>query len=374
MTIDVSLIPQNRVENLISKLSEIENNIGNIGTDITNNLVHKTGDETISGTKTFTSPIQRTASLGGGGSFLIKLTDSNGKGSVNQSSYYVNGVLYNRLNIINSSSGKEGYIEIQHNDNGEYRGVIGGNGTNLSLTKASSSTTENEIPTKGWVNNPATSTNVVHKTGNETINGIKTFSGTSAITYLKSTEIDRTTPPSSGYQFAYIDVIDKNNNRLGVLGGKIGPDGKYGTYLQAGNEANVSVKSDGTNGYFEFPRCTTAATTTSTAANDKVAVVVQNYSSGTNWYRIWSDGWIEQGGITNYMNWTGNGATVNITFLKPMSNTNYHRGATMLDHTSNWNAPGCCINSCNTSGMAIGVATTSANQGTTRCSWYACGY
>lgn len=57
MTIDVSLIPQNRVENLISKLSEIENNIGNIGTDITNNLVHRTGDETISGEKTFQNNI-----------------------------------------------------------------------------------------------------------------------------------------------------------------------------------------------------------------------------------------------------------------------------------------------------------------------------
>ena len=57
MTIDVSLIPQNRVENLISKLSEIENNIGNIGTDITNNVVHRIGDETISGEKTFINNI-----------------------------------------------------------------------------------------------------------------------------------------------------------------------------------------------------------------------------------------------------------------------------------------------------------------------------
>ena len=57
MTIDVSLIPQNRVENLISKLSEIENNIGNIGTDITNNVVHKNGNETITGEKTFQNNI-----------------------------------------------------------------------------------------------------------------------------------------------------------------------------------------------------------------------------------------------------------------------------------------------------------------------------
>ena len=107
---------------------------------------------------------------------------------------------------------------------------------------------------------------------------------------------------------------------------------------------------------------------------NNVKYIVESWQSGTSWYRIWNDGWIEQGGITDYMSWTGNGATVNIIFLKPMSNTNYYRGATMLDYTSNWNAPGCCINSCNTSGMAVGVATTSGNQGTTRCSWYACGY
>ena len=159
----------------------------------------------------------------------------------------------------------------------------------------------------------------VHRTGNETINGTKTFNGAGAITYLKSTEIDRTTPPSSGYQYAFIDVIDKNNNRLGVLGSQIGPDGKYGTYLQAGNEANIYVKSDGRNGYFEFPRCTTAATTTSTAANDKVAVVVQNYRSGTSWYRVWSDGWIEQGGRVSISQDT----QTTVTLLKPFSNTDY---------------------------------------------------
>lgn len=107
---------------------------------------------------------------------------------------------------------------------------------------------------------------------------------------------------------------------------------------------------------------------------NNVKYIVETWQSGTSWYRIWNDGYIEQGGITNYMSWTGNGATVNITFLKPMSNTNYHRGATMLDYTSNWNTPGCCVNSCNTSGMVVGVATLGNNQGTTRCSWYACGY
>ena len=40
---------------------------------------------------------------------------------------------------------------------------------------ASKSTTDETIPTIGWVNDPAKSTNVVHRSGNETINGSKTF-------------------------------------------------------------------------------------------------------------------------------------------------------------------------------------------------------
>lgn len=44
------------------------------------------------------------------------------------------------------------------------------------------------------------------------------------------------------------------------------------------------------------------------------AYVTQTWGSGTKWYRVWSDGWIEQGGH-------GTGGTC--TFNKPFSNTNY---------------------------------------------------
>jgi hypothetical protein len=41
---------------------------------------------------------------------------------------------------------------------------------------ASNSTSDTTIPTIGWVNDPATATNVVHRSGDETIAGVKTFS------------------------------------------------------------------------------------------------------------------------------------------------------------------------------------------------------
>lgn len=56
MAVDLSLIPQNRVAELVSKLSSIDSSISTINTNITtnnNNAVHKTGNETVAGNKTF---------------------------------------------------------------------------------------------------------------------------------------------------------------------------------------------------------------------------------------------------------------------------------------------------------------------------------
>lgn len=48
-------------------------------------------------------------------------------------------------------------------------------------------------------------------------------------------------------------------------------------------------------------------------------VVVESYSNGTSWYRVWSDGWCEQGGVTP----TGYNGYDTITLLKPYRDTNY---------------------------------------------------
>ena len=45
--------------------------------------------------------------------------------------------------------------------------------------------------------------------------------------------------------------------------------------------------------------------------------VIETLSEENNWYRIWSDGWIEQGG---YM---PAGISDTITFIKPFTNTEY---------------------------------------------------
>ena len=376
MTIDVSLIPQNRVENLISKLSEIENNIGNIGTDITNNVVHKSGNETISGEKTFTSYTHFTSSEP---KLVFKSSDMDitqsgwtaGRNSIawcEDKNGYESGGIYNNISndddkvvtslyAISRKSGKQQSSFIR----------VGVDGLGNAFTEAptpSSSDSSSKIATTAWVNNLDNS--VVHKAGNETITGTKTYNIDGYDMY-KSTAMDITNKPSESHSLG-TNYADKNGNIHGQSFLRTETNGSVIQAISCLNHSQTSwaqfaVGFDSNDNIFARLN-----------GNNIKGFVKETWQSGTSWYRVWSDGWIEQGGITDYMSWTGNGATVNITFLKPMSNTNYYRGATMLDYTSNWNTPGCCVNSCNASGMVVGVATLGNNQGTTRCSWYACGY
>ena len=48
------------------------------------------------------------------------------------------------------------------------------------------------------------------------------------------------------------------------------------------------------------------------------ATVVESYRNGTKWYRVWSDGWVEQGGRIN------KNATQPVTLLKPFVDAQYH--------------------------------------------------
>ena len=58
----------------------------------------------------------------------------------------------------------------------------------------------------------------------------------------------------------------------------------------------------------------------------EVQCVVETYVNGTSWYRVWSDGWCEQGGKWTGSVTIGQGSEqiVTITFLKPYKDINYH--------------------------------------------------
>lgn len=93
-------------------------------------------------------------------------------------------------------------------------------------------------------------------------------------------------------------------------------------------------------------------------------VVVETYKNGFSWYRVWSDGWIEQGGHL-----TVNVAATNVQLLKQYKDATY-------------TTVGCQANTNNAGFHTINVAALSATHiqirqtavGTPIVNWYACGY
>jgi len=112
----------------------------------------------------------------------------------------------------------------------------------------------------------------------------------------------------------------------------------------------------------------TAKTNLNTAG---IRTVVTTYANGTSWYRVYSDGWIEQGGILP----SGASAFVRtITLLKAFANVNYNL---QITYESSYTSPiwGACtglyngsktINQFQIYDNGLGVITAYC--------WYACGY
>lgn len=172
--LDAGGTPQwGNITGTLSNQTDLKNALDGKAND--SNVVKLTGDQTIAGTKTFTSGLERSATLGTGGSIVTKLVDTNGRGRVLNQSFYAGNNIYYRFEADNTTSGKYCYLDVLSSDDGTGRVVIQGNGTVENISRVDSGTSTYVVATMGWVNNPATSTNVVHRTGAEGISGVKTF-------------------------------------------------------------------------------------------------------------------------------------------------------------------------------------------------------
>ena len=87
------------------------------------------------------------------------------------------------------------------------------------------------------------------------------------------------------------------------------------------------------------------------------------YVNGKTWYRVWPDGWIEQGGEV------GASGQITVTFPKAFSNTNYTVVATSIGTNGEIYAQ--CIQRTSATQMTIYNRGGSASLAK---SWYACGF
>ena len=70
--------------------------------------------------------------------------------------------------------------------------------------------------------------------------------------------------------------------------------------------------------------------------------ITETYVNGTSWYRIWSDGWCEQGGVTSGK---GYSTAVTITFIKAFADTNYNVTLTNASNQTSYIEVACGITS-----------------------------
>ena len=102
--------------------------------------------------------------------------------------------------------------------------------------------------------------------------------------------------------------------------------------------------------------------------------VKESWVSGTSWYRVWSDGYIEQGGQTSLV---ADFATITTTFAKSFSNSNYTvafsnwRNGTSDD--AQWNSAAIC-NLTTKAAQSFQIYNRGATDGGRYFSWIAVGY
>ena len=171
--------------NTNNELRPRENNVYSLGSSnlkwskvYSDDIVHTSGDEYIHGTKIFSGVIHRYADLttsGGAQVYRFDDTNANACGHIYNNVHWVGDCIYNRYGAYNNKSGKTMEIDITSNDAGVGIAYVAGTATKGNLETVTSATGHTGIATMGWVSNPSTSTNVVHRTGDETLAGTKTF-------------------------------------------------------------------------------------------------------------------------------------------------------------------------------------------------------
>lgn len=160
-------------------------------------------------------------------------------------------------------------------------------------------------------------------------------------------------------------LTDVTSNIQAQINGKVSSASPAltGTPTAPTAASTVNNTQIATTAYVVAHRCTTAATTTSSASIYKPAVVVENYRNGTEWYRKWSDGWIEQGGYGSM--------TVAVNFLKAFTDTNYTILTQMLHSTVNTYYNQIVYDNYSKTSFTSNI---NGGNSTVKFKWYACGY
>lgn len=192
------------------------------------NIVHRTGDEEIFNIKTFkgASPIH----IDRNGNIQTEIMAENNGTRTGGFRNYDNGANTTSMYVVNGSNNElVGQLFIAYDGSKVF--------TQAPTPPAGSNDTN--IATTNWVADPAKSTNVVHRNGNENIDGVKTFfknvvseCGNGAFGFIaRNNNITKGVTPSVN-QYVGCDIRAKNDERLVFLGVRYTSDGMKRLELQ----------------------------------------------------------------------------------------------------------------------------------------------
>ena len=206
-----SYVPQYRIKDL---------------TTSDNNYVHKTGNETISGIKSFTANQIRI--YNNSISYTDTTKSQNGQNYINfwatdKQTGYINSYLRSATQTSTSIAAyfndgtTTNTAELRINANKD-----GTKSTSCPEPVANNNTSYTNIATTGWVNDPTKSLNVVHRTGDETIAGTKTFSSTINGTALQAMWADLAENYTSDNKYEEGTLIEfGGNNEITIANKKV---------------------------------------------------------------------------------------------------------------------------------------------------------
>ena len=208
----------------------------------------------------------------------------------------------------------------------------------------------------------------------QTITGPKTMTGT--LTLTKTTDANGTANNSpalivggaatSGHlELDANEIIAKASGTTGTTL-YLNNDGGGNVQIGSGGlnlsnlTASTFISCDANRKLVSASWCTTKGTTSSTASSLHPAVVVTNYRNEDSWYRVWSDDWIEQGGL--------NSGARTINLLKNFSSSSYC--VTACQHQST-QVTASIVQIYERTTNSFKIALSQAGTGY---AWYACGY
>ena len=332
-------------------------------------VAHLSGTETFTGDKTFTKPISFSMSLTQPVD-VISITDTDLHSYIALSCDYASSGMFTDFISHNYVSNYDADIRLFNNDMGAfYLELTGsGNAENISLSGADTSTSSTVIPTKGWVNRYKQNT-LVSGTNIKTINGNSVLgSGDLEIESGASRNVGEIIESALPLTDAGLHLLDGSL----ILGGGIyddfvqyiadlyaeDPTANYWTTEAAWQQ---SVTDYGVCGKFVYDSVNNTVRLPKISSAERY--LIKSYHSGDDWYRVYSDGWCEQGGVK------AAGSQTTVTFSIPFLSTDYTVNVTTAGSNASIYAPAVTRNS--SSYATIYTDSGSSQQGKY---WRACGY